>query len=181
MTDRTVVWLLSAAALIASLGCGQPKAPDQVSTEVDNPALAIRLAQVPDDFRVITNHDETLVLSPSTEGVEGTVTFHVGPEETGINLVAAVHDHQARIEGLEGGTYSGARELEGPLGAAFYSRGSYVVDGARVEETMLTAIHPDGDRRLELVYTYPQGDDSSARVTALIGLLAEVEALPPAQ
>ena len=181
MVDRNGVWLLSVVTLIWCLGCGQQAATDPVSTEVDNPALGIRFAQIPDGFRIVTNHDETLVLSPSAEGADGTVTFRVGPQETGINLVAAVHDHQARIEGLEGGTYHGARELEGPLGAAFYSRGSYDVDGLRTEETLLTAIHPDGNRRLDLVYSYPQGDDSSARVTALIGLLAEVEGLPPAQ
>jgi hypothetical protein len=97
-----------------------------------------------------------------------------------VNLVAAVEDHRSAIESRTGGTYHGARELEGPLGVAFYSRGSYTADdGSRIEETLLTAIHPDGDRRLDLVYTYPAGEDSAERVTSLLDLLASVDGITP--
>ena len=54
-----------------------------------------------------------------------------------------------------------------------------LTDAGTTEETLLTVIHPSGGRRLDLVYTYPAGDDSGERVTGLIGLLAEVEALTP--
>jgi hypothetical protein len=165
-------------ALIVTAGCAQPE--PETATSVESPTLGVRVAVLPEGFTVVQNTSGILHLAPTGEGVTGFVEMRVGPEETGVNLVAAVHAHQARIEGLPEGAYSGARELEGPLGTAFYSRGRFTTDDGAVEETLLTVIHPSGGRRLDLVYTYPAGDDSGDRVTALIGLLAEVEALTPA-
>ena len=178
MTRSIVAGMLALAALAAS--CAPP--PEQAPSSVDNPVLGLRIEAVPDGFVVIANSGDTLALAPVGEGVEGRVEVRVGPQETGVNLVAAIHEHQTDIEARPEGIYHGARELEGPLGTAFYSRGSYLSDdGTMVEETLVTAIHPSGDRRLDMVYTYPASTDSGERVTALIGLLAETEGLSPPQ
>lgn len=147
---------------------------------VDNQALGLRIASVPDGFEVTRNEGADLELTPNDEGAAGHVVIRVGPPVAGVNLVAAVRAHQADVEARTEGAYHGARELEGPLGTAFYSRGGWVADdGTPREETLVTAIHPSGDRRLDLVYTYPAGGDSSERVTALLGLLAEIEGVNP--
>jgi hypothetical protein len=178
MCTRSSLLLLP---LVLSLACTPAEGPAPAApTSVENAELGVRVASVPDGFEVTENTGATLELAPTGEGAAGAVVVRVGPRETGVNLVAAVEDHREEIEGRTDGTYHGARELEGPLGVAFYSRGSYASqDGSRVEETLVTAIHPDGDRRLDLVYTYPAGDDSANRVTSLIDLLARVEGITP--
>ncbi len=170
--------LVIAVAASLTAACAPPM--ETGPTPVDNPGLDLRIATVPDGFEVSRNDGADLELIPTGEGVQGRVVVRVGPQETGVNLVAAVQRHQADIESRPGGVYHGARELEGPLGTAFYSRGGWKSDdGTELEETVVTAIHPSGDRRLDLVYTYPTGGDSGERVTALLGLLAQIEGLSP--
>lgn len=175
MRSRSLALVVAVSACLHA-GCAPTEEPGP--TPVDNRALGLRIANLPDGFEVSRNDGDALELIPTGEGVDGRVVVRVGPQETGVNLVAAVQQHQADVESRPDGTYHGARELEGPLGTAFYSRGGWVADdGTAMEETMVTAIHPSGDRRLDLVYTYPAGEDSSERVTALLGLLAEIEGL----
>ncbi len=169
------------ALLLAAAACSPQ--PEQAADPepVYNPALDIRLAGVPEGFTVTTNAGDRLELRPVADdpdqpAPEGLVTFAVGPEESGVNLVAAVQRHQEEVESRPGGEYLGARELGGPLGVVFYSRGRQLTeDGRAVEETVLYAIHPAQSRLLEIRYRYPAGEDSSGRVTSLIGLLAEIE------
>jgi hypothetical protein len=166
--------------VVVALAAGCAEQQEPAPTPVENPALGVRIDDLPDGFTVVRNAGPELELAPATEDITGRVVVRVGPPETGVNLVAAIQQHQAVVEARPDGIYHGARELEGPLGTAFYSRGSWTADdGSRVEETLVTAIHPSRDRRLDLVYSYPAGADSGERVTALIGLLAEIEGLTP--
>lgn len=165
-------------ALLAVLaGCSAPtEAP--APTAIDNPRLGVRLESLPDGFTMVKNEGSQLELAP-TGDLTGRVWFQLGPEESNVNLVAAVHQHQAFVESQPGGVYEGAQELGTQIGTAFYSRGRFSENGGETEETVIFALHPSESRRLELHYRYPAGDDSSARVTALIGVLAEVGPIPP--
>jgi hypothetical protein len=165
--------LVTLAVVVSVVACSQPAPPPDRG--VDNPALGVRLAALPEDLRVAENQGSTLVLRPADETVGGVIRFAVGSEQVGINLVAAVNEHQARIAGLAGGDYKGAQELQTPFGAVYYSRGRYSGNGVPQEETAIFMIHPAQSRLLTITYVYPAGDDSAARVEQLIGVLAEIE------
>ncbi len=159
-------------ALVA-VACAGPSAPSD--PRVENLDLDIRLTAIPDGLVVADNQGTSLELRPADEPVGGIVWFAVGPEQQGVNLVAAVKEHQERIEGLPDSEYKGAQELLGPLGTAFYSRGRYVEDGAVVEETIILTIHSSGNRLLTISYRYPAGEDSARRVEQLIDVLSYLE------
>jgi hypothetical protein len=159
---------------MALTACSQPE-PPVVNPGVENSDLAIRLTTVPDGLIVAENQGTTLELRPADATSGGAIRFAVGPETIGVNLVAAVNDHQAHIEGLPDGEYRGAQELQGDFGTAFYSRGRFSVDGALQEETQILLIHPAGNRLLTIAYQYPAGEDSAARVEQLIDVLSYVE------
>jgi hypothetical protein len=164
------------ALSVSALSCTEPPPPSQpIDTSVDNAELGIRLAAVPEGLAVTINQGTKLELHPTDEGVEGVMSFNVGPEQHAINLVAAVQDHQAKIEALPGGEYQGAQELSGDAGVVYYSRGRFSEGEATVEETVLFLIHPSDYRLLEIHYRYPAADDSAARVGQLIEVLSELE------
>jgi hypothetical protein len=163
-------------------GCSAPTdtAPAEEAAQpstVENPALRIRLVDVPSEFQVDANQARDLVLSHTDPAVGGDVVIVALPPEDGQNLVSAVAFHEAFIENQEDGDYQGGQELVGPLGTAFYSRGRFTLEGEAVEETKIFTLHPDGDRMLTLRYRYPAGVDSSVRVQQLFDLLATIEGL----
>lgn len=172
--QHTAPMLVVVAIAVALPACAPSEPPPPPDTSLHSEALGITLDAVPEDLRVVENADP-LVLEPAADATEGRIVVETGPVEDNPNLVAAVHDHEERIRSLQEGDYKGARELQGPLGAAFYSRGRFARDGRALEETKVFALHPSGDRLLVLTSTYPAGEDSSARVTQLINLLAQVE------
>jgi hypothetical protein len=109
----------------------------------------------------------------------GRVLIGVDPAEQGVNLVEAVHQHQAWLEAQPEGRYFGAQELVTPLGTAFWSRGRWRADdGREIEEAIALVLHPDRTRIVRLGYRYPGGEDSSERVTELLELLGALEAPP---
>jgi len=158
---------------LAALSCSQPAPPQNPG--IENSDLGIKLASVPEGLALAANQGGKLELRPTDESTVGSIWFVAGPETESVNLVAAVQDHQAHIEGLPDGIYKGAQELQGDIGTAFYSRGRFSDEGAEVEETVLFLIHPSGTQLLEIHYRYPAGTDSAARVEQLIGVLAELE------
>ena len=165
------------ASIIFVAACAPPPSPPDPS--VENPGLGIRLNAVPESLVVASNQGSRLELRPAAEDVDGKLWFSVAPEDRGENLVEAVKLHQSRIEGLPEGDYKGAQELQGPLGTAFYSRGRFLEGGTVIEETVLFAVHPTQSRALEIIYQYPVGDDSAARVEQLIDVLAYLEGTAP--
>jgi hypothetical protein len=168
----TTTAVLPIALTLALLSCAEPPPPP---AGVDNAELGLSLAVVPEGLRVAANQGGNLELEPADPAVGGSIRFTVGPEEVGVNLVAAVKEHQQHIESLPDGDYKGAQELQADFGTAFYSRGRYTEDGAAVEETVIFLIHPQGDRLLSLHYRYPARDDSAQRVEQLIEVLSYVE------
>jgi len=163
--------------LLILVACCAACSPRQAPPEsgISNLDLAISLAALPDDLVVAVNQGSSFELRPEDETVGGIIWFGAGPEVEGVNLVVAVQEHQARIEGLPSGDYKGAQELQGPLGTAFYSRGRYLEGDTETEETILVTIHPAGNRMLTITYRYPAGNDSAARVEQLIETLALIE------
>lgn len=157
---------------IISFGCS-PAAPQP--EVLVNSQLDLSLGVLGDEWIVETNQGAMLVLRSSNPERQGTIEFLVGPEEEGVNLVAAIAAHQQSIEALPNGSYSGGQELAGPMGTAFYSRGRFSESATTIEETRLLSIHPRSSRLVEMVYSYPAGEDSSERVSELIGIFAEVE------
>ncbi len=146
---------------------------------VENSELGIAVADVPEFFKVGSNEGATIELVPVDPQIEGTLKIQETAAETGgINLVAAVERHKADLEGRPDGVFKGQRELGSQLGTAFYSRGQYSEGGRTLEETVIFIVHPKGDRELHMVYNYPAGDDSKARLTdQLFGVLGELEVL----
>lgn len=148
-----------------------PPAPEGVSNE----QLDLVIGDLGAGWIVETNQDHSFVLVPSNPERQGKIGFLVGPEEANVNLVAAVEAHRQAIESRTDGTYSGAQELTGPMGTAFYSRGHFSAGGTMVEEIRVLGIHPRSSRIVEMVYRYPAGDDAAARVGELIELYGEIE------
>jgi hypothetical protein len=148
-------------------------------TAIENTDLRLRLTDLPAAFVAVSTTGPELAIEPSDPAIPGRIEFLVSPPEDGQNLVSALKFHQAFIENQEGGDYQGGQELVSQLGTAFYSRGCFVLDGERIEETVVFTLHPDADRILRLRYRYPAGVDSSVRVQQLFDVLACVEGLDP--
>ncbi|MEM1182872.1 MAG: hypothetical protein AAGM22_31295 [Acidobacteriota bacterium] len=187
--SRTALASLFALLLVLSIGCKPPESvePAEAPPErVENAQAGVALADVPDFFTVVSNDGGVIELAPGDDTVEGKLTVMATEVETGgINLVAAIEDHKANLLAREAGVYKGQRELGTQLGTAFNSRGQWSEGGRTMEEAAVFLVHPQGDRKLVLTYTYPAGDDSSARLMdQLFAVLGEVEPLseepPPA-
>lgn len=160
-------------ALLA-LSCGGPTPPPE-PTVIQNIDLGITLSGLPDGLALASNQGTSLELRPSDPLQGGVLWFAVGPEQEGVNLVAAVQSHQAQLEGEVDAAYKGGQELQGDFGTAFYSRGQYRDGDELVEETTIFMIHPVGNRLLGIHYRYPAGDDSAARVEQLIDVISYIE------
>lgn len=155
----------------------EPAAPP---VRVDNPRAGVAIAALSPDFRVAANDGASIELVPAGEGATGKVSVVAGePEVGGINLVAAVNEHKAEILERPDGDYKGQAEYVSPLGTTYASRGRYSEAGGTVEERVVFLVHPWGDRLLKVVYRYPAGDDTQARLDALMnGVVGELEGLP---
>lgn len=178
VTDFLKVSIL--IALAAAGGCRkeEPAAPP---VRVENPRAGIAIAALSPSFVVTANDGATIELVPAGEGATGKVTVAAGePEVGGINLVAAVKQHEAEILERPEGEYKGQAEYVSPLGTTYASRGRYGEGGVTVEERVVFMVHPWGDRVLQVIYRYPAGDDTQARLDALMeGVVGELEGLPP--
>lgn len=183
---RAVRFFCVVALLASTIACQSKEAKVEEAKPAEAPAnrveaatLGVAIADLPDFFQLVSNDGEIIVVEPADGTTLGRVTLVEEPVLVGgVNLVAGVEAHQAEIEGRPEGTFRGQRELGGPLGTAFYSRGHYAGDTTTMEETKVFMMHPRGDSMLVLTYTYPAGDDSSARVQdQLLPLMGEIEPL----
>lgn len=171
--------LLLATAVVVGCAAEVEEPAEAPAVRVENPQLGIALADVPPFFRVASNEGEVIELVPADPATAGLLRVTAEtPEIGGVNLVQAIENHQADLESRPDGVFKGQRELGGPLGTAFYSRGQFTGDSGPMEETTVFMVHPDGARQLALAYTYPQGEDSGARLQEqLFVVLGEVESL----
>lgn len=165
---------LAAVVILLALSCAAPTAPPE-TVEIQNIDLGLALSGLPDGLELASNQGTSLELRPTDDLVGGILWFAVGPEQEGVNLVAAVQKHQEQMEGKPDADYKGGQELQGDFGTAFYSRGRYVEQGQPLEETVVFMIHPAGNRLLGIHYRYQAGDDSAARVEQLIDVISYLE------
>lgn len=169
------VLTLALSTVLAAAACADRQPPAPVDQSVTNEVLGLRLTSVPSDFVVDVNQGPDLELVPAERSVGGRVTFSVGQEEQGINLIAAVNRHKREIEEQPEAAYQGGQELLSPHGTAFYSRGRYLAGLDEVEETVVLLKHPTASRLLTIRYRYPAGADSSVRVQQLLDVLGVLE------
>lgn len=184
-TSRLVV-----CAVLVSLaaGCGgapEPPPAPEPAQRVESPSLGLALAAVPEGLALAANEEGRIVLSgqPEPEQPPGTFTVEATPEQTaGVNLVQAVNDQKARIEGLPEGDFQGQLELVGPTGTAYMTRGRYLDEaGTRTEEVRIFALHPSANRMVVVTLVYPVGGDPQPRAQQAMEVLGEMEALAPAE
>ncbi len=175
--------ILAAAIVTMAAGlaaCKKEEPPPPPAVRVENPQLGMAIAALT-DFEVAANDGATIELTPAGEGAAGTVQVVAGEAEVGgINLVAAVKEHKEDVVARPDGDYKGQAEYVSPLGTTYASRGRYSEAGGTVEERVVFMVHPWGDRTLQVIYRYPAGEDTQARLDALMnGVVGELEALPP--
>jgi hypothetical protein len=162
------------SVILLALSCAGPASPPAPSP-VQNIDLGITLSALPEGFVIASNQGTSLELQPADPLTGGTLWFAVGPEQEGVNLVAAVQFHQKQMEGMAEAEYKGGQELQGDFGTAFYSRGRYMEGDLSMEETAVFMIHPAGNRLLGIHYRYPAGDDSAARVEQLLDVISYID------
>jgi len=169
------------ATVLAMPACSRKAAPPtHAAAPVAAPGLGLEIGKVPDGFRLVSKSAKDIVLAPKGKTASGRVVISLLPAAAGLNLVEAVHRHQAAVSARPDGAYLGAQELTGPLGTAYWSRGRFTADGKPVEETVIFTLDPSGRRIVSIRYTYPAGGDSRERVRSLLDVLGEIEAIPPA-
>ena len=172
----TAAWSLAGALLVGCTG-SSPEAPD--APRVENHDLGLAIAAVYPPFVVAGNQGPVMELQTPGETGEGTLFIEATAELSGgINLVAEAEGMREWFEQQPEGQYFGNLELGTPLGPAFTSRGSYVLDGAAVEEIRVFTIHPTGNRMLRMTYRYPPGQGKE-RLQQLAEILGEIEGLAP--
>jgi hypothetical protein len=161
---------------LALTGCGSQTAAPAAAARVENSALGLAIAILPEAFEVAENVGESLRLTaPDVAGSNVEIT--IGPLHMGgINLVEVVKEKRAAFEAE--GIYYGNRELMTPSGPAYTTRGQLTGPDGPVEVTAVYSLPPDGsDRLMTVTYSYPGGGDSQARVGELLELLGEIESL----
>jgi hypothetical protein len=176
----------SCAALAAlALACREPAPPPAPApVRVENAALGLAIAGLPEGFAVEANEGATLRLASAGPGGRGTVTLAVEAAARSVNVIEEAKAAQREIEAKPEATFAGGNELVTPAGAGYAVRGSWVEGGARIEERRIFCLHPDGSGRLvTLVERYPAGDAPNAgeRFRRALELLSALEAAPAAQ
>ena len=173
--------LLAAVIAMTAAGLAACKKEEPLpAVRVENPRLGVAIGSLSPDFVVAETGGMSIELVPAGEGATGQVSIVAGEVEVGgINLVEAVKQHQADVLERPDGDYKGQAEYVSPLGTTYASRGRYSGDAGIVEERVVLMVHPLGDRTLQVIYRYPAGDDTQARLDALMsGVVGELEGLP---
>jgi hypothetical protein len=162
------------------LACGSPPGESAAKAKklprIESQELGIAIGAVPAIFDVVSSEGGEVHLRRH-EG-EGDVRFEIQrPEIGGVNLIEIVRDWKEKYLAMPAGKFLGQVELTTQLGPAYTVRGSYEQDGKALEERRIFCLHPDGDKVLTLVYTYPEGNSSRTRTDELVELLTELEPL----
>ena len=168
---------LALSAAIALYGCSAGQPEPAAAPRVENSSLGIAIAALPPPFIIGANEGPILELRAPGEEGEAVLFIETTAELSGgINLIAEAEGMQEWFEEQPEGRYFGNLELGAPLGPAFTSRGSYLLEEVAVEELRLFAIHPTSNRLLRMTYRYGPGEGKE-RLQQLAEVLGEVEPL----
>jgi hypothetical protein len=181
---KTAVLVL-VSLLLPTLACRKPAPAPSVPQRLENPSLGFALADIATGCRPGINEGATLELLCDLDGVPGTMTFEVGEEERGVNLLEKAKARKDWFQAQPAGEFLGNRELVTPIGAAYTARGRYSDNGEAVEEAQVLTLHPDKRHAVLVRYRYPPGN---AKVTQermenqllyVVGEMMALEASPP--
>jgi len=160
-------------------GCSTPpEPPPPAPTTVSNPALGLRLSQLPADILVTVAEGPRWAFAAPIGETAGTATIELTEARSAaVNLVEEARRYGDSAAATEGGKFFGGNELVTPYGSAYTVR--VLADRGLVEERVVFLLHPDGSQRLlRLVLRYPPGDGEAARAR-LMQALELVGALEP--
>lgn len=186
--------LITTAALALTAACGEPAPEAPAERRVENEALNLVFADLPESLQLSSNTDERVELEPRPPSADESLStaeqarrlwVEVTPvSEFGIDLVAKVNLQKDLFEALPEGAYSGAREIMVPAagGKAYYVRGQYTDSasgGTRVEEVRVLLVHPSENRLVTFTTRYPEGGSevSKVRIQELFDWVGEMSAL----
>lgn len=181
MRMRTPLTVALLVAVLFAGGCRKDAQPEVAEpVRVDNLHLGITIIELPSEFTVDTNQGDTLILERTASDDDGRVYIEVGPvQPDGVNLVLWVEAQPPDFQAKPDGTFLGSRKLRTPIGDAYTARGRYAAEAGETEETRVLARHPGAPRLLMVRYVYRAGDDTEQRITQLLDVFAQVEALAP--
>ena len=164
------------------VGCARSNTGTEIvesRSGVENTALGLAIAELPDGFEVDKNDETGLVLIASGDGDPGVVEIDVGPLEQGsVNIVEAATATKAVYESLPGGQFFGNQELLTPIGSFFTARGAFDEGDRRIEELLAFTLHPNANRLVRISFRYPAGE-AGARAPQFAALLGEVAGYEP--
>ncbi len=177
--ESTPIVAAVCSLFVVIFGCSQP-AQEVVEepTDVRSASMGLVVAALPPAFTVVSSDGPTIELERSDE--QGTAQLSIeatGDQPGGINLVAEAEAMKEWFEQQPDGQFFGNLELGTPFGPAFTARGAYAVDGERIEQLRVFALHPAQERMLRLTYSYPPGTGKE-RLQQLAEVLGEIEPLP---
>ncbi len=166
--------------LPTAVGCKQEAAAPTGPQRVENRALGFALSDLATGCSVVRNLDLDLELACELDGEPGTVTFELGPEERGVNLLELAKAQKDWYLSQPAGEFLGNRELVTPIGAAYTARGLYSEAGTAVEEARALTLHPDKRHAVTVRYRYTPRDrpHTQNRMDQLLYLVGEISALP---
>jgi hypothetical protein len=191
---RNTFVVVTVLAVLA--GCGRSPGPEgtlppptvnavqQVpdATAFDCPAIGLRMAAVPEQFRVISN-DQTVSLA---RGASDNVWLELRrlPGNVPEDLEGAARRWRQQVPTLAGGRFVEQRGTDGPFGPALLTVSSFSgdpepgsPDGVSYKVLTLFTAHPSGQDLLEVAYHFPSSWDEAEIEQELMGLLARLEAI----
>jgi len=170
------IFLLSIVPLLLFSACRNHSDPQEsVPVKITNEYFDLVIESLPPEWTVIENREDMLRFSPAQDDLGGSVKVFFAPDDLGVNLIEAMHAHKEEILARPGGEYKGGREMTGPLGTAFYSRGRFNDSGVPSEEITIFFLHPRKERIVGLRYDYPVNEHSQGRIEALFSLFGEFQ------
>lgn len=183
MRPRTPVVAVLSVVVAFTAGCRRTgETPAAKAVRVDNPELGLSILELSPDFRVDTNQGDSLILERTAVDDDGRLYIEVGPvQPDGVNLIHWVEAQPPDFEAKPDGTFLGSRKLRTPIGDAYTARGRYAGEAGEQEETRVLARHPGAPRLLIVRYVYRAGDDTEQRITQLLDVFAQIEALAPSE
>ena len=161
-----------------TVGCQKPSQPVGPQ-RIENQAMGFVLGDIATGCSLIRNAGTDLELACELDGVVGTLTFELGEQERGVNLLEKAKQQKDWFLSQPAGEFSGNRELGTPIGAAYTARGRYSSEGEAVEESQVLTLHPEKNRAILVRYRYPpeKRKGTQERMEQLLFVVGEIQSI----